>query len=107
MAWRLPNRFGAVARGECDRCGFEVPHRQLRRQAYYNGTQLTPTGWMVCRDCYDEDYPKNAHKDFSDPKPLSDPRYPKVVDLFPWGWQIDGHEIQLDGRPIYTGEPDL
>ena len=102
MAWRLPNRFAAVARGECDRCSFEYPRKQLRKQAYYNGTKLTATGWMVCPSCYDEDYPKNAHKDFSDPKPLRDPRPVQVADLWPGGWQIDGHTILIDGHPIYS-----
>ena len=102
MAWRLPNRFAAVARGECGRWSFEYPRKQLRKQAYYNGTKLTATGWMVCPSCYDEDYPKNAHKDFSDPKPLRDPRPVQVADLWPGGWQIDGHTILIDGHPIYS-----
>jgi len=47
---------GSRAVAHCDRCGFKVPYKELRRE--WNG-------WWVCDDCYD---PKHANLDPA-PKP--------------------------------------
>jgi hypothetical protein len=51
----------------CDRCGLRHLYTDLKREW---------TGLFVCDNCYEEKHPQldPQHKDFSDPKPLENPR---------------------------------
>ena len=51
----------------CDRCGLRHLYKDLRKEW---------TGLFVCDGCFEDKHPQlePKHKDFSDPKPLENPR---------------------------------
>lgn len=70
----MPGPYASTknAIGNCDRCGFEYPLRDLRKEKNNRVIQ----NLRVCPQCWDGDHPQNrlGQLDFSDNQALKDPR---------------------------------
>lgn len=62
----------SLAKGICDRCGFEFPLNQLRKEW---------TGLKVCQADYDRRHPQEFVRGVPDNQVLHDPR-PEPADVF-------------------------
>lgn len=63
---------GSLAKGICDRCGFEYPLSQLRKEW---------TGLKVCRADYDRRHPQEFVRGVADKQSVPDPR-PEPAPVF-------------------------
>lgn len=63
---------GSLAKGICDRCGFEYPLNQLRKEW---------TGLRVCSADYDRRHPQEFVRGVPDNQTLHDPR-PEPAPIF-------------------------
>lgn len=97
MTWRPHGRAEVDssrprAWATCDRCGFITNHHRLNVERQWQGTQLRPTGFLVCRPCFDK--PAEFLRVFTlppDPVPISNPRPENyVVNETDWRVTQDG-----------------
>ena len=63
---------GKRAIGDCDRCAFQFPLHELRKET----VNQFQTNFKVCPECWDPDQPQNqlGRWPFEDPQALRDPR---------------------------------
>jgi len=63
--------------GICDRCGWEYPLKDLRKERI----NLNISNVRVCPECWDEDHPQNrlGRRTYSDAQALRDPRVDTAV----------------------------
>lgn len=102
MAWRnhgrarvSPSRPQAFA--VCDRCQFLVNLVDLRDQVEWRGDALMPTGFKVCRRCYDVPFIFNKPLILPpDPIPVADPR---ELNYTP---QVTTYRVTMNGNRRVT-----
>ena len=65
---------GKYSRAICDRCGFDIPYLDLRKEW---------TGFKVCGECYEPKQPQlTPARNTTDPESLHQPRPTKLNKLF-------------------------
>ena len=69
--------------GICDRCGFKVRLRKLRREH---------TGFRVCSECWDPKHPQELLRGRPDLQAVRDPR-PEPADVFLTTNQITAEDL--------------
>ena len=104
------SRFSRVTPAECYKCSRIVAHSTLRRQMLWNGPTLVDTGLLVCPRCYDQSSPQYRRTDYSDPKPIKDPRYPRETFINVPVWELpnpyrrrlvwNGEQVTFDGTDM-------
>jgi hypothetical protein len=74
---RAPRAFAI-----CDTCGLQYNHDDLVPQMEYQGNDLRPTGFLVCRrTCNDRPQPQLTTPILPrDPQPIDQPRVEQFVD---------------------------
>ena len=87
---------GKYALGECDYCGLTYKLKKLREVV----RNLSPTGLLVCPECWEPDHPQNhvGRYPVVDPQTLERPRPDKSLGTsgpyssrrIQWGWNPVG-----------------
>ena len=80
----------------CDRTGFRVLHKDLRRQYEWAGEHLVYTGKMVHKDFLDEPQPFFKHvPPKKDPLPVKDPRPGSTIPFYKQPLSSRAQETEL------------
>ena len=89
---------GRIARGICDRCGWEYPLRDLHDEV----VNLKKTGLFVCGPCFDVDHPQLRLGDtpIYDPQALRNPRPDTRSDVT--NTSVMSGTYTFSGAPIFN-----
>ena len=80
---------GKYSRAICDRCGFDIPYLDLRKEW---------TGFKVCGECYEPKQPQlTPSRNTTDPESLHQPRPTIPAPTTGQGYVIVGNPVDANG----------
>lgn len=83
----------------CERCGFLRNLVDLQNQTEWAGTRLISKNLQVCSGCLDDPNEQFRHQIIPpDPRPVPNPTFDNLTELFANDWIVSGGEWNDDGQ---------